>query len=104
MIRILSKDSIEKYIVPYLSVGKRGGSWHDYADIVSAICTAKIKWGSLFYHFRKWVKDGSWQPAMNSLISQHKRLLGFHFGQLDGTHTAAKRSSWVSRAKKTKYL
>ena len=110
MIRILSKDSIKKYIVPYLSVGKRGGSRHELADIVSAILyklktgvhwryvplkaliyRAKIKWGSLFYHFRKWSKDGSWQAAMSNLINQHKRLLNLQVGQLDGTHTTAKR-------------
>lgn len=110
MIRILSKDSIKRYIVPYLSIGKRGGSRHSVYAIVNAILyklktgvhwhllpvksliyRAKIKWGSIFYHFRKWVKDGSWQAAMSGLISSHRHILDLSVGQLDGSHTAAKR-------------
>lgn len=110
MIRIISKDSIVKYILPHLSSPKRGGSkaktweivnailykfktgvqWH-LLPVKSLINTASIKYGAVFHHFRKWVKDGSWQRVQQKLISQYKYLLNLSVALFDGSHTPAKR-------------
>lgn len=110
MIRIISKDSIVKYILPHLSCPKRGGSKAKTWEIVNAILykfktgvqwhllpvkaliyKAPIKYGSVFHHFRKWVKDGSWQRVQQKLISQYKHLLNLSVALFDGSHSPAKR-------------
>ena len=115
MIRILSKDSIMQYILPYLSSPKRGGSrvptweivnailykfktgvqWH-MLPIKSVIYRSSIKYGAIFHHFRKWVKDGSgsprdWQKVQQHIMSLHKRLLDLSLALFDGSHSPAKR-------------
>lgn len=49
------------------------------------------KWQSVYYHFQKWSKDGSWEIVWVSLLEKHKHLLDMSSIQLDGTHTPAKR-------------
>jgi transposase len=49
------------------------------------------KWQSVYYHFQKWSKDGSWSGVWNQVLKQHKHLLDLSSIQLDGTHTPAKR-------------
>lgn len=110
MIRILSKDSIVQYILPHLSSPKRGGSrvptweivnailykfktgvqWH-LLPIKSLIYRVSIKYGAIFHHFRKWVKDGSWQKVQQQIMSQYKHLLNLSVALFDGTHSPAKR-------------
>jgi transposase len=110
MIRILDKNSIKKHILPNLSKPRRGGGTHQRWEIVNAILyklktgvqwellpvksliyKAKVKWGSIYHHFRKWVKDGSWSQAFTQLISDNKGELDLSVAQLDGTHTRAKK-------------
>ncbi len=110
MIRILDKDSIVKYILPHLSLPERGGTNTNLWEIVNAILykfktgvqwhllpvksliyKAKIKFGAVYHHFRKWVKDGSWQAAQNGIIEEYKHILDLSIGQFDGTHIPAKR-------------
>ena len=110
MIRILSKDSIMKYILPYLSKPIRGGSQAPIWEIVNAILykfktgvqwhllpvkslidRSPIKFGAVFQHFRKWVKDGSWQKVQQAIIGQYKHLLNLSVALFDGTHSPAKR-------------
>ena len=46
---------------------------------------------SVYYHFQKWSKNGSWESVWNSILKKHKHLLDLSSIQLDGTHTPAKR-------------
>ena len=110
MIRILSKDSIMQYILPHLSRPVRGGSnvptweivnaifykfksgvqWH-LLPVKSLIYKGSIKYGAVYHHFRKWVKDGSWQRVQQQIISRYKPLLNLSVALFDGTHSPAKR-------------
>lgn len=51
----------------------------------------KYNWNSVYYHFQKCCKDGSWQKIWESLLNKHKSLLDMSSVQLNGTHTPAKR-------------
>lgn len=51
----------------------------------------KYRWQSVYYHFQKWSKDGSWQRVWTILLEKHKHLLDLSSIQLDGSHTPAKR-------------
>jgi transposase len=52
---------------------------------------AKYNWQSVYYHFQKWSKDGSWENIWRFLLSKYKHLLDMSSIQLDGTHTPTKR-------------
>jgi transposase len=110
MIRILDKSTIKKHILPHLSRPKRGGSKHNEWEIVNAIIyklktgvqwsllpvksliyKAKVRWGSIYHHFRKWALDGTWELAFNKILKLNKSQIDLSVGQLDGTHTIAKR-------------
>ena len=51
----------------------------------------KYKWQSVYYHFQKWSKDGSWERVWIILLEKYKSTLDLSSIQLDGTHTPAKR-------------
>lgn len=51
----------------------------------------KYSWQSVYYHFQKWSKDGSWERIWNNILKKHKGLLDLSSIQLDGTHTPTKR-------------
>ena len=77
----LGKDTINNWIIPFLSVGKRGfKSNFDLATIFLLILKrlkqgyngenfrlrailkkGKISWQNVYYYFNKWSKDGSFQ-------------------------------------------
>ena len=107
---VLSKSMIEKWIVPYLSVGKRGAQPKvALSDVVAAILHRLktgvqwrflplkqffepdvITWNGVYYYFNKWFKDGSFQKAWITVLQQNKGLLDLSSMQLDGSHTLAK--------------
>ena len=109
MIRIIHKGSIMQDILPHLSSPKRGGSkvatweivnaifykfkmgvqWH-MLPIKSLIYKASVKYGAIYHHVRKWVRDGSWQRVQRQIIRQHKHLLNHSVALFDGTHSLAK--------------
>lgn len=111
MIRILSKNTINKFIVAYLSKAKRGfvskvplweivnailyklktGIQWSLLPIKSLINRRKLSCGAIYHHYRKWTKGGSWQYAFEQLLSKHKAHLGLSLAFLDATHTIAKR-------------
>lgn len=111
MIRILSKSTINKFIVPYLSKAKRGfvskvplweivnailykfktGIQWSLLPIKSLINRRKLKYGAIYHHYRKWSKDGSWRYAFEQLLRTHKSILDLSLAFLDGTHTIAKK-------------
>ena len=81
----LGKDIINKGIIPFLSVGKRGfKSNFDLASIILLIFKrlrtgvqwrelpievyfekGEISWQNVYYYFNKWSKDGSFQHPRN---------------------------------------
>lgn len=109
---ILSKNTIEQYILPNLSIGLRGTECEtDFLlEVVSAILyrlktgcqwrqlpvkqvfTKKVlTWQGVYYHFSEWVKDGSWTKVWISILSSNRKYLDLSCIQLDGSHTPAKR-------------
>ena len=103
----MGKDTINKWIIPFLSVGKRGfKSNFDLASIFLLILKrlktgvqwrelpidsyfekGKISWQNVYYYFNKWSKDGSFQRVWLNLLSRKKRKLDMSYVQLDGSHT-----------------
>lgn len=51
----------------------------------------KYKWQSVYHHFQKWCKDGSWPGIWQYILNKYKSLLDMSSIQLDGTHTPTKR-------------
>ena len=51
----------------------------------------KYGWASVYHHFQKWCKDGSWERAWRHILERHRDLLDLSSVQLDGTHTPSKR-------------
>ncbi|HYO05478.1 MAG TPA: IS5 family transposase [Phototrophicaceae bacterium] len=107
---MLSKDIIKEHILPHLSQGKRGARCKvDYYQIVKAIFH-KLKtacqwrelpmyeffretaysWQSIYYHFNKWAKDGSWQGLWIALLKKYRFCIDLSSMQLDGSHTLVK--------------
>lgn len=108
---ILDKDKIRKYILPYLSKGQGGKSLNEtqQMSLIEAIFY-RLKTGcqwrelpvekyfnqpysyqSVFYHFNRWCKDGTWQCMFGSLLQSYKHFLDLSSIQLDGSHTRAQR-------------
>ena len=81
----MGKDTINNWIIPFLSVGKRGfKSNFDLASIFLLILKrlktgvqwrelpievyfekGEISWQNVYYYFNKWSKDGSFQHPRN---------------------------------------
>jgi len=107
----LSKKFITKNILPYLSQTKLGRKtkvplWRIVKAIIyrlktgcqwreipiGAFCSSiLISWNSIYYHFNKWSKDGSWKKMWTHLLLLNKAVLDMSSVQLDGSHTPAKR-------------
>jgi transposase len=107
---VLSKSIIEKWIVPYLSVGKRGAKpGVALRDVVAAIlhrlkageqwrwlplkeffAPGAISWQGVYYYFHEWFNDGSFQKAWLAILQQNKKLSDLSSMQLDGSHTIAR--------------
>ena len=51
----------------------------------------KYSWNSVYHHFQKWSKHGSWERAWSALLQKYRGVLDMSSVQLDGTHTPAKR-------------
>lgn len=108
---ILSKDTIEKEIIIHLSYSTKGPkmSMEHLIGIVQLIfhrlktgtqwrelpvrqyLSNDYSWKSVFYHYNKWSKDGSWKNLWLYHLSNKKHLLDLSTAQLDGSHTPCKR-------------
>ena len=121
----LSKKFITKNLLPYLSQTNLGRKtkiplWKIVKGIIYRLKTGcqwrelpiplfssriLIRWNSIYYHFNKWSKDGSWKQMWIQLLSLNKASLDMSSVQFDGSHTPAKRGgeavAYQSR-KKTK--
>jgi transposase len=51
----------------------------------------EISYSAIYYHFRKWSKNGSFETLWNSSIKEIKDLLNLEILNIDGTHTIAKK-------------
>lgn len=107
---VLSEDKINRWIVPYLSAGKRGSKLQVApAAIISGIlyrlktgCQWRelplkeiftgptISWQGVYHHFRKWVNDGSFKHVWLGLLKSQRCLLDLSCVQLDGSQTICK--------------
>lgn len=107
----LSKKFVTKNLLPYLSQSplgrktkvplwrivkaiiyrlKSGCQWRELP--ISAFCSRiLITWNSVYYHFNKWSKDGSWKKMWTHLLTLNKAYLDMSSVQFDGSHTLAKR-------------
>lgn len=108
---VLSKDMIERWIIPHLSKGNRGPEpGVSLVDIVRAIFHRlktgtqwrfipvnaffekdAIKWGGVYHHHREWSKDGSWRTVWIELLKANYGLLDLSSVQLDGSQTPCKK-------------
>ena len=68
---------------------KTGCQWRELP--MKQFFRVKYKWQSVYYHFQKWSKEGSWEKVWNLLLERHKNKLDMSSIQLDGTHTPTKR-------------
>lgn len=104
---LIGKDKIEKWILPYLSQGKRGFSTKfDLVKVIQTIIKRlkigcqwreisvkdyfgeeKISWQNVYYFFNKWSKDGSFRNIWVHLLNRNKSLLDMSCVQLDGSQT-----------------
>lgn len=106
----LSENTIETWIIPHLTVGKRG--FPPTVPIVSVVqailyrlktgCQwrelpvkqffgdASITWGGIFYHFNKWSKAGCWLDVWLNLLKQNRQHLDMSSVELDGSQTLCK--------------
>lgn len=107
---LISEDNINRYIVPYLSTGKREGKFKvSKSSLVGAILYKlktgcqwrqlptkaffedyKLSWQGVYYHFRKWVQDGSIRKVWVALLKEHCLLLDLSCVQIDGSQTICK--------------
>lgn len=113
---ILSKDTIEREILVHLSEPKKGpkidrvqligiiqlifyrlktgSQWRELP--VQQYLGSDYKWNSVYHHFNKWSKDGSWWRLWIYHLRTKKALLDLSSTQLDGTHTPCKRGGEAS--------
>lgn len=107
---IIDKNSIDKWILPHLSVGKRGFKpsvplyqivlvifyrlktgcqWREL-PIKQYISDVDMSWQNIYHHFKEWSKDGSWQRVWIELLRNNYKYLDLSSIQLDGSHTVAR--------------
>jgi transposase len=107
---IISKDMIEKWILPQLPVGSRGfETTVPLTEIVECIlyrlktgCQWRelptkaffkqkaLHWNSVYYYFNKWSKADCWQKIWVNLLSQPLKYVDLSSIELDGSHTPCK--------------
>lgn len=87
----LNNTKVKKYqvIQAILHRLKTGCQWRQLP--MKQFFRVRYRWQSVYYHFQKWSKDGSWQTMWQLLLRKHKHHLDLSSIQLDGTHTPTKR-------------
>ena len=68
---------------------KTGCQWRELP--MKQFFKTKYSWNSVYFHFQKWCKNGSWQKLWQMLLVKFKSVLDLSTIQLDGTHTPVKR-------------
>ena len=108
---VISANKVREYIVPYLSVGKRGYKSKLSSTKVMLLILKRLKtgcqwrelsikeyfeegevcWQTIYYYFNKWSRDGSFKQVWINLLQDNKHLLDLSTAQIDGSHTPGKR-------------
>lgn len=103
----MGKDTIKKWILSYLSTGKRGFKTKFDLSLISLLIIKRLKTGcqwrelpvemyfkdqkisyqTVYYYFNKWSKNGDFQRIWLNLLLHNKRKLDMSCVQLDGSHT-----------------
>ncbi len=52
-----------------------------------------VTWQNIYYHYAKWVKDGSFEKLFSSTHDVMKEQLALECIQLDGSHTPSKKGA-----------
>jgi transposase len=111
MYQVLAKDTVNLEILPHLSVAKRGfktkschmeiincilyklktGCQWYLLPVKSLFSEAVLHYKTVFGHFRKRCKDGSWKHAWINLLYDKKSYLDLSNASIDGSHTTALR-------------
>lgn len=106
----LDKNTITQCIAPYLSKRKRGPKPRLETNELVMIIHYRLKtgcqwrelpikhfaegthigWKSVYYHFRKWCKEGCWKRAWIGMLRRYRSHLDLSSMQIDGSHTHAK--------------
>lgn len=68
---------------------KTGCQWRELP--MKQFFSVDYKWQAVYYHFRRWSGDGSWDRLWQKLLKKHKNKLDLSSIQLDGSHTPVKR-------------
>jgi Putative transposase of IS4/5 family (DUF4096) len=109
----LQKDEIEKLILPFIPVNKRGfPSRFNVADIFRCIVhklkngsqwkflfvdlesvTFPFSWQTVYYYYRKWCKLGVFQHIFRAYVYLQKDKLNTEQLNLDGTHSLVKKTA-----------
>jgi transposase len=111
MYQVLDKNTINLETVPHLSVAKRGfktksclseiincilyklktGCQWELLPVKSLFSEVVLHYKTVFGHFRKWCKDGSWKQAWINLLKDNKSYLDLSSASIDSSHTTALR-------------
>ena len=97
--------------MPHLSEGSRGSEvgvelWRIVSVILYRLKTGcqwrmlpltlffeadkQLKWQGVYYHYREWVRDGSFKRVWIELLKSYRHLLNLSSVQLDGSQSLAK--------------
>lgn len=120
---ILSQDMIYRTILPHLSIGNTGPELStDFMTRLVSVFLYRLKtscqwrmlpldsffpegritWQGVYYHFRKWAKDGSLRKAWIALLKEYAHLLDLSSVQLDGSHTVCRQGGEATGYQKRK--
>ena len=107
---IVSKSTIEKWILPHLTIGERGfETTVPLIEVVECIfhrlktgCQWRelptkqffsdkiLNWNTVYYHFNKWSKNGCWSKIWINILKGNRHHLDLSSVEFDGSHTPAK--------------
>ena len=107
---ILSKSTIDTWIIPHLTVGSRGfDPTVPIHEIIEAIlyrlktgCQWRelptkqffsdtiLSWNTVFYHYNKWSKSGCWAKIWINILKENRKYLDLSSVEFDGSHTPCK--------------
>ena len=111
MYQVVDKITINLEIIPHLSIEKRGFKtkscltevvncilyklktgcqWH-LLPVKSLFSEVVLSYKTVFGHFRKWCKDGSWKQAWINLLCCKKSYIDLSSVSIYGSHTTALR-------------
>lgn len=111
MYKVLGKDIIENEILPHLSTAKRGFEtksclievinsilyklktgvqWY-MLPVESLFSDVVLSYKTVYWHFRKWSKNGEWESSWLHILENNKSMLDLSTSSIDGSHTRALR-------------